>query len=46
MAATLALGAPLALGASLANLTAGVVVGKVGTAVATPEEIKVWAEDR
>lgn len=46
MVSTLALGAPLALGASLANLAAGVVVGKVGTAVATPEEIKAWAEKR
>lgn len=44
MAAALALGAPLALGARLANLAAGVVVGKVGTASATAEEIRLWAE--
>ncbi len=40
MAASLALSAPLQLGARLANLAAGVVVGKVGTAAATPEEIE------
>jgi D-beta-D-heptose 7-phosphate kinase/D-beta-D-heptose 1-phosphate adenosyltransferase len=40
MAAAMALGAPLTLGARLANLAAGVVVGKVGTATATPEEIE------
>jgi D-beta-D-heptose 7-phosphate kinase/D-beta-D-heptose 1-phosphate adenosyltransferase len=40
MAGALALSAPLALGARLANLAAGVVVGKVGTATATPEEIE------
>ena len=39
MAAALAAGAPLDLGARLANLAAGVVVGKVGTATPTPEEI-------
>lgn len=44
MAAALALGAPLTLGARLANLAAGVVVGKVGTASATAEEIRLWAE--
>lgn len=44
MAAGMALGAPLALTARLANLAAGVVVGKVGTAAATAEEIKAWAE--
>jgi D-beta-D-heptose 7-phosphate kinase/D-beta-D-heptose 1-phosphate adenosyltransferase len=43
MAAALALGAPLAVGARLANLAAGVVVGKVGTATAGPEEISAWA---
>ena len=45
MAAALALNAPLALGARLANLAAGVVVGKVGTATASPGEIKAWAEE-
>jgi D-beta-D-heptose 7-phosphate kinase/D-beta-D-heptose 1-phosphate adenosyltransferase len=39
MTAALAVKAPLSLGAELATLAAGVVVGKVGTAVATPEEI-------
>ncbi|GHV56851.1 hypothetical protein FACS189460_2400 [Deltaproteobacteria bacterium] len=43
MAAALALKAPLAVGARLANLAAGVVVGKIGTAAATPEEIGAWA---
>ena len=43
MAAALAVGAPLAVGAGLANLAAGVVVGKVGTATATPEEVEAWA---
>ncbi|UQZ88614.1 D-glycero-beta-D-manno-heptose-7-phosphate kinase [Deltaproteobacteria bacterium Smac51] len=42
MAAALALGAPLALGARLANIAAGVVVGKVGTATATADEIEDW----
>ena len=37
--ASLAAGAPLPLAAKLANLGAGVVVGKVGTAVAHPAEI-------
>jgi D-beta-D-heptose 7-phosphate kinase/D-beta-D-heptose 1-phosphate adenosyltransferase len=37
--ASLAAGAPLLLAAKLANLGAGVVVGKVGTAVAHPAEI-------
>jgi D-beta-D-heptose 7-phosphate kinase/D-beta-D-heptose 1-phosphate adenosyltransferase len=45
MAAALAVGAPLAVGARLANLAAGVVVGKVGTATAAPGEIRAWAED-
>ena len=44
MAAAMAVGAPLALGALLANMAAGVVVGKVGTASATPQEIRLWAE--
>ena len=43
MAAALALGAPLEVGARLANLAAGVVVGKVGTATATPKEIISWS---
>ena len=45
MAAALALDAPLAVGARLANLAAGVVVGKVGTAAAAPGEIRAWAEE-
>jgi D-beta-D-heptose 7-phosphate kinase/D-beta-D-heptose 1-phosphate adenosyltransferase len=45
MAASLAAGAPLAVGARLANLAAGVVVGKVGTATAAPGEIRAWAEE-
>jgi D-beta-D-heptose 7-phosphate kinase/D-beta-D-heptose 1-phosphate adenosyltransferase len=45
MAGALALGAPLAVGARLANLAAGVVVGKVGTATAAPGEIRAWAEE-
>lgn len=40
MAASMAIGAPLELGARLAMLAAGVVVGKVGTAVAQPDEIE------
>ena len=44
MAAALAVGAPLEVGARLANLAAGVVVGKVGTATATDAEIIEWAE--
>jgi D-beta-D-heptose 7-phosphate kinase/D-beta-D-heptose 1-phosphate adenosyltransferase len=40
MAAALAAGATLSEGAYLATLAAGVVVGKVGTATASPEEIK------
>ncbi|MDR1039135.1 MAG: D-glycero-beta-D-manno-heptose-7-phosphate kinase [Deltaproteobacteria bacterium] len=40
MAAALAVGASLADGAALASLAAGVVVGKVGTATASPEEIR------
>jgi D-beta-D-heptose 7-phosphate kinase/D-beta-D-heptose 1-phosphate adenosyltransferase len=39
MAATMAAGLSLEAGAELATLAAGVVVGKVGTATATPEEI-------
>ncbi|MGL4209589.1 MAG: D-glycero-beta-D-manno-heptose-7-phosphate kinase [Candidatus Adiutrix sp.] len=42
MGAALALNAPLELGAQLANLAAGVVVGKVGTATATPDEIRTY----
>ncbi|MDR2141370.1 MAG: PfkB family carbohydrate kinase [Deltaproteobacteria bacterium] len=41
LAAALATGADLLAGAELASLAAGVVVGKVGTAVATPEEIRL-----
>lgn len=40
LAAGLAAGAPLELAARFANLAAGVVVGKVGTAVATVREIE------
>ena len=43
MAAAMGAGACLEVGARLANLAAGVVVGKVGTATATPGEIKDWA---
>ena len=39
VAASLAAGAPLTVAAQLANLGAGVVVGKVGTAVVHPAEI-------
>ncbi len=39
VAAALAAGAPLPLAARLANVGAGLVVGKVGTAVAPPAEI-------
>ncbi len=39
VAASVAAGAPLPLAAKLANLGAGVVVGKVGTAAAYPAEI-------
>ncbi len=39
LAAALAVGAPLIAAARLANAAAGVVVGKVGTAVAYPSEI-------
>ena len=39
IAAALATGAPLAQAAALANVAAGIVVGKVGTAVAHPEEV-------
>ncbi len=45
MAAALAVGAGLEMGARLATLAAGVVVGKVGTAVASPEEIRRAAEE-
>lgn len=40
MAAALAAGSTLVMGAKLATLAAGVVVGKVGTAVAKPGEIR------
>ena len=45
MAASMAVGAPLALGARLATLAAGVVVGKVGTAVAHVDEIERAAQE-
>jgi D-beta-D-heptose 7-phosphate kinase/D-beta-D-heptose 1-phosphate adenosyltransferase len=43
MAAALAAGSDLIAGAELATLAAGVVVGKVGTASATKEEIRKYA---
>ncbi len=43
LAAALSAGADLAAAAELANMAAGVVVGKVGTATATPEEIRAFA---
>ncbi|MCD8139857.1 MAG: PfkB family carbohydrate kinase [Planctomycetaceae bacterium] len=45
MTASMAIGAPLHLGARLATLAAGVVVGKVGTAVARVDEIVKAARD-
>ena len=45
MAAAMGAGAPLELGARLATLAAGVVVGKVGTATVKPEEIARNVED-
>jgi bifunctional ADP-heptose synthase (sugar kinase/adenylyltransferase) len=39
LALALAAGASLAEGAVLANLAAGIVVGKLGTATASPEEL-------
>src|SRR5690606_17565322 len=39
LAAALAAGIPVERAAELANLAAGIVVGKAGTAVATPGEI-------
>ncbi len=39
LAAALAIGAPLLDAARLANVAAGIVVGKIGTAVAYPEDI-------
>lgn len=45
MAASMAAGVPLELGARFATLAAGVVVGKVGTAVARKEEIEAAALD-
>jgi D-beta-D-heptose 7-phosphate kinase/D-beta-D-heptose 1-phosphate adenosyltransferase len=44
MAAALAAGETLADGAALAALAAGVVVGKVGTATANPDEMREYAE--
>lgn len=43
MTASLAAGASVFLGAKLATLAAGVVVGKRGTAIASPEEIEALA---
>jgi len=43
LAAALAAGADLAAAAELANMAAGVVVAKVGTATATPAEIRAFA---
>ncbi|MDR1533974.1 MAG: PfkB family carbohydrate kinase [Planctomycetota bacterium] len=43
MAAALSVGAPPLLAAQLATLAAGVVVGKIGTAVAGPAEIEAAA---
>lgn len=43
LAAALAAGAELAAAAELANMAAGVVVAKVGTATATPVEIRAFA---
>jgi len=40
LAAALAAGAPLPAAARLANLAAGIVVGKVGTAVVRPDELR------
>ena len=45
MVASMAIGAPLELGARLATLAAGVVVGKVGTAVALPADIDKAARE-
>lgn len=45
MAACMAIGAPLDLGARLSTLAAGVVVGKVGTAVAHIDEIEKAARE-
>lgn len=45
LAAALAAGATPEVAARLANLAAGVVVGKVGTATATPEEILAYAAE-
>lgn len=39
LAAAIAAGAPLPVAAALANLAAGIVVGKAGTAVVRPDEI-------
>jgi D-beta-D-heptose 7-phosphate kinase/D-beta-D-heptose 1-phosphate adenosyltransferase len=45
MAAALAAGGSLEDGAELATLAAGVVVGKVGTASASPDEIRACLTD-
>ena len=45
LALALATGADLATAASLANFAAAVVVGKVGTAVVTPDELRHVADD-
>ena len=45
MSAAISVGAPLELGARLATLAAGVVVGKVGTAVASMAEIEKAAQE-
>ena len=45
MASSMAVGAPLELGARFATLAAGVVVGKVGTAVASVEEVEEAARE-
>ncbi len=45
MAASMAIAAPLPLGARLATLAAGIVVGKVGTAVASAEDIERAGRD-
>jgi len=43
LTAALATGADIERAATLANLAAGVVVGKLGTATATPDEILAHA---
>ena len=46
LAAALAAGAPLELGAELANVAAGIVVGKVGTAVAYASDVTAALHQR